>query len=221
MSTRIARRAMVKLIAAAAAAPALLAACATAPGDAAASAAAARALARHPSAGPAGTLTDPNLVHPIVPWQLTLDQQQRHTLAVLCDLIVPADERSPAASTLGAHDFIDEWVSAPYEAMQKDAGVVREGLAWLDAEAGRRFGVAFTLLQPAQQATICEAICDLRAVAPELQQAAYFVDRVRELTVISHYTTRAGRDDLGYVGNVPLTEWAAPPAEVLRHVGLE
>ena len=57
--------------------------------------------------------------------------------------------------------------------------------------------------------------------APALQHAAYFFDRVCELALISHYTTREGMDDLGYVGNVPLKEWAAPPPEVLRDVGRE
>ena len=35
-------------------------------------------------------------------------------------------------------DFIDEWVSAPYEAQQKDAKVIRAGLAWIDGEAKKR-----------------------------------------------------------------------------------
>jgi hypothetical protein len=218
MSRRIARRSMIKLIAAAATTPALLSACATS-GRSTHADSVGRASARHP--GPAGTLTDPDLIHPVLPWKLTLGDDERATLAVLCDLIIPDDDHSPAASALGAHDFIDEWVSAPYETLQKDRAVVVEGLAWLDAESKRSFGAAFAALPPARQTALCDTICDARAVPEGLQAAAYFFDRVRELAVIAHYTTREGMADLGYVGNVPLDAWNAPPPEVLRHVGLE
>ncbi len=40
---------------------------------------------------------------------------------------------------VGVPDFIDEWVSAPYEAQQKDGKVIRAGLAWIDDEAKKRF----------------------------------------------------------------------------------
>src|SRR5262245_57571256 len=47
-------------------------------------------------------------------WPLTLSKDQRATAAALCDLIIPADDTSPAASSVGVVDFLDEWISAPY-----------------------------------------------------------------------------------------------------------
>jgi hypothetical protein len=223
---RFARLAAVKLIVAAAGAPSLLAACASAPTAAVDPAGRAPALVREvePHArppGPAGTLTDPDLLHPVRPWPLTLSEGERTTLAALCDLILPADAGSPAASALGAHEFIDEWVSAPYPAMQEDARLIRAGLAWLEDESLRWYHAGFAALDAERQRVICDTICDPADTPPELQAQAACFDRVRELAVIAHFTTREGMTDLGYVGNVALEAWPAPPPEVLRLVGLE
>jgi len=40
-------------------------------------------------------------------WPLTLTKEQRVTATALCDLIIPEDEQSPAASKVGVVDFID------------------------------------------------------------------------------------------------------------------
>jgi len=212
------RRTVLKLIAAAAAAPGVFAACE--PPDAADPAA-----PSSPSNNPlaAGTPFDPDLLDPVVPWERSLTDPERETLAALCDLIIPADERSPAAGALGAHEFIDEWVSAPYEGMQRDKVLVRGGIVWLDAESSRRFGGArFVALTEAQRKAICDDICRGEdEVVAELRAAARFFDKVRDLTATAFYTTREGMRDLGYVGNVPLAQWDPPPPEVLRHVGLD
>lgn len=207
-AARMARRDAIKLIAAAAAAPAFLGACTTA------------GISPRPS-GPAGTLTDPDLIHPVVPWPLTLSERERASLRVLCDTIIPADERSPAASAIGAADFIDEWVSAPYEAMSMDKALVREGLAWLDDEAQTRFGKRFETLDANQRTAICDDICHPAEAAGEFRQPAHFFDKVRILTAMAFYTTRIGMDDLGYVGNTPLDEWLPPPREVRIKAGLD
>ncbi len=210
------RRTVLKLIAAAAAAPSLFVACETP--DAADPAA-----PSSPSSNPlaAGTPFDPDLLDPVVPWERSLTDPELDTLAALCDLIIPADERSPSAGTLGAHEFIDEWVSAPYEGMQRDKVLVRGGIVWLDAESHRRFGARFATLTGAQQTAICDDICYGEEAAPEFRSASRFFDKVRDLTATAFYTTREGMQDLGYVGNVPLAHWDPPPSEVLRHVGLE
>ena len=170
-----------------------------------------------------GDAWDPDLLAPTVLWERSLTSDELQSLAVLCDVIIPADERSQSASQLGAHDFIDEWVSAPYEANQSDKIVVREGLVWLDSEADRRFGEAtrFRDLAPDQRIAICDEICYLPNARPELEAAALFFDKVRDLTSTAFWTTPEGMEDLQYVGNVPLPRWDPPPPEVLRHIGLE
>ena len=215
------RRQALKVMAIAAAAPGL-ASCAPA-GDAGAPAAV-PAPTSNPKA--AGTAWDPDLVAPIVPWERTLTPDELESLAALCDVIIPADERSPAASAVGAHDFIDEWVSAPYDGNEDDRVIVRGGLLWLDREAAERFGAdpttgpRFRDLSPERQHEICDDICYLPEAPEGFEAAARFFDKVRDLTSTAYWTTQAGMDDLQYMGNVPLPRWDPPPPEVLRHIGL-
>jgi len=174
-------------------------------------------------ARPAGTAWDPDLLRPVVPWERVLTPDELATLATLCDLIIPADDRSPSASQLGAHDFIDEWVSAPYDNNQRDQVTVRGGLLWLDRESADRFGEGsrFSGLDDVGRRAICDDICYLPDAPAHLVAGARFFDRVRDLTAAAFYTTPEGMRDLEYMGNVPLARWDPPPPEVLRHLGLE
>ena len=174
------------------------------------------------AAGPAGTLTDPDLLFPVIPWERILTQDELDTLASLCDMIIPADERSPSASQLGTHHYIDEWVSAPYDRMGRDRVLIREGLVWLDEEVGRRFGqgTRFRDLSPERKDEICSDIAYVREAAPGFDRGARFFARVRDLTAGAFWTTEEGMQDLQYIGNVPLERWDPPPPEVLEHLGL-
>ena len=107
----------------------------------------------------ARTLADPDLLAPVVPWDLVLTGDELDTLAVLCDVMIPADDRSPSASAVGAHDFIDEWVSAPYDGNRDDLVLVRGGLVWLGVESAARFGRPFAGLTAGEQTQICDDIC--------------------------------------------------------------
>jgi hypothetical protein len=170
----------------------------------------------------AGTAWDPDLLSPVVPWERRLTSDELASLAAICDEIIPADERSPAASELGAHDFIDEWVSAPYERNQRDQVTIQGGLIWLDREAAMRFGdgLRFRELEAGHRRAICDDICHLPDAAADHEAGARFFDRVRDLTAAAFWTTTEGMRDLQYVGNVPLARWDPPPPEVLRHIGL-
>jgi hypothetical protein len=212
------RRSAIKVIAAAAAAPTVVG-CEAGTDDAASAGAGSQG--GNPLA--AGTPWDPDLVAPVVPWERSLGDDELETLAALCDVIIPADDRSPSASAVGAHDFIDEWVSAPYEGMRRDEVLVRGGLVWLDTESARRFGPGrrFRDLSAEERHRICDDICFLPEASADLKTAARFFARVRDLAAMAFYTTREGMDDLGYVGNTPLARWDPPPPEALRHVDLE
>ena len=50
--------------------------------------------------------TDPDLMHPVVPWSRTMTQGQLQTAAALADAILPADEHSPAASSVLTKQFV-------------------------------------------------------------------------------------------------------------------
>lgn len=175
-----------------------------------------------PGTGPAGTVWDPDLLDPVVPWERSLTGDQLEALAALCDVIIPADDRSPAASAVGAPDFIDEWVSAPYPGNQRDQVTIRGGLVWLDREAAARFGegLRFRDLDEAQKHAICQDLRYVPDARPEHEAGARFFDRVRDLTATAFFTSEEGMQDLQYIGNVPLARWELPPSEVLRHIGL-
>jgi len=174
-------------------------------------------------AASAGYGTDPNLLatyHPGQLWPLTLTAAQRRLAQVLCDLIIPADERSPAASAVGVVEFIDEWVSAPYPVCQRDRPIVLSGFAWLDAEAARRFGRGFASSGPHGQSAICDDLCDAGRAVPERRTAAAFFARYRDLSAGGFYSTPVGRKDLGYIGNVPRASFEGPPEALLKKLNL-
>ncbi len=167
--------------------------------------------------------TDPNLlaVHrPGELWPLTLTAAQRRLAGILADIIIPADEHSPAASAVGVVDFIDEWVSAPYPINQRDRPVVLDGFSWLDAEAARRFGKGFSELDTTEQRSICDDICDESRAVTARREAARFFALYRDLTAGGFYSTPVGRKDLGYIGNVPLASFDGPPSALLKKLNL-
>src|SRR5450631_3440518 len=167
---------------------------------------------------------DPNLVatyHPGELWPLTFTAEQRRLAGILADIIIPADDHSPSASAVGVVEFIDEWVSAPYPAQQRDRTIVQGGFAWLDAEAARRSGKAFVELDSAARHAICDDICDESRAAPGRRDAAHFFALHRDLTTGGFYSTPAGRKDLNFIGNVPLTRFEGPPPALLKALGLE
>jgi hypothetical protein len=167
--------------------------------------------------------TDPNLMDFYKPgdlWPLTFTPDQRRTVAALCDVIIPADDKSPSASQLHVPDFIDEWVSAPYPGHPEDKKVVLNGLAWLDAESKKRFRKQFADLNESQQNQICEDICYVPKAKSRFERAAQFFALMRNLTASGFYTTAEGMKDLDYIGNVALTKFDGPPAEVLAYLKL-
>lgn len=209
--TRLERRTAIKWMLTAAASTALLDRM-TLAGDAAPAATTAK-----------GYGQDPNLLKTYKPgdvWPLTFTAVQRETAAVLCDTIIPADEKGPSASSVKVPDFIDEWISAPYPNHDTDKKLVLEGLAWIDTEARKRFEAPFAKLSDPQKTAICDDICYAPNAKPEFRQGAQFFKRFRDLTAGGYYTTPEGMKDIGYTGNVPMAKFDGPPREVLQKLGL-
>ncbi len=168
-----------------------------------------------------GTATDPDLLRPVVPWPLQLSPPELDTVRALADLILPADGRSPSASQTGAHHYVNEHVSAPYEAHARDLVLVRGGLVWLDSESLRRHQRRFHELSAEEQRSICDQIRYLPDARPEHRAHARFFDKVRDLVATAFWTTEEGMADLGFVGNVARTDFPGPPSEVLSRLGLD
>lgn len=172
---------------------------------------------------PGGYGTDPDLTKTYQPgdvWPLNFNEAQRATAAALCDVIIPADAKGPSASSVRVHEFIDEWISAPYPGHGDDKRVVVDGLAWLEAESQKRFGNGFVNLVMRQKTAICDDICYVANAKPEFRVAAQFFRRFRDLTAGGYYTTPEGMKDIGYVGNVALEKYEGPTPEALKHLGL-
>jgi hypothetical protein len=163
--------------------------------------------------------TDPDLAkiyHAGDVWPLTLSAAQRRTAAALCNVILPADGRSPSAESVGVVDFIDEWVSAPYPRQLEDRPILLEGLAWMDAEALLRFEKYFAEISEQQQQAICDDICYEPNAQPKFARAAVFFTRFRNLTVGGFYSTPTAWKDIGYIGNVPLTKFEGTTPELMQ-----
>ena len=172
---------------------------------------------------PGGYGTDPDLLKTYKPgdvWPLSFNAAQRTTAAALCDVIIPADAKGPSASSVRVHEFIDEWISAPYPGHDADKRTVVEGLAWLEAESRKRFSNNFVNLVARQRNAICDDICYVANAKPEFRQAAQFFRRYRDLTAGGYYTTPEGMKDIGYIGNVAMEKYAGPTPEALKHLGL-
>jgi gluconate 2-dehydrogenase gamma chain len=214
------RRDALKAIAVAAAAATLTDAANPVTAEAQARAARTLPTAPAPKSGPRGTPTDPDLLNARATWPMQLTAAELVTLSALVDVIIPADDKSPAASTVGVPAYINEYVSAPYDWAESALIRVRGGLVWLDVESTKRFGKRFTALSLAEKSQICDDICYLPTAKKEFQSAARFFDAVRDLAAVGFYTTDAGMKDIGYVGNVPLVKFEGPPPHVLKHVGL-
>lgn len=163
--------------------------------------------------------SDPDLINPVVPWPRTMTDAQLRTSAALGDMILPEDERSPAASAVGVPDFIDEWISAPYEAQQRDRELVLAGLEWLERESRDRFGTGFVEAEHEQKAELVDALAWPDPAAADLSGQVRFFERFRYLTVGAFYTTEPGMADAGYIGNIAISgTYPGPSREAMAHL---
>ena len=168
--------------------------------------------AKHDGIGYGG---DPDRINPLVPWARTMTEGQLRTTAALCDVILPEDERSPAASAVGVPDFIDEWVSAPYPQQQDDRAFILRGLESLEQQSQERFGSSFASATEEQKTELVSAIAGAGATGDQSE----FFQRFRYLSVGAFYTTEAGMADVGYIGNVPSSgEYPGPSEEAMAHL---
>jgi hypothetical protein len=162
---------------------------------------------------------DPNLVEPSVPWPLTLDQAQRGSLKIAAALMLPADDRSPSGGALNLDAFIDEWISAPYEAQQADRALIVSGLAWMDRESTQRFGKSFAQASDAQRREIFDLVAFKNKVATGYEKPAAFFVRMRALMLAGFYSLPEGMKDIGYMGNQPsVGPYPGPTKEALAHL---
>lgn len=164
---------------------------------------------------------DPKLVNPdAAPWPLTLSDKQLNMLSTLCDILVPAENDVPSAAMVGVPDFVNEWVSAPYSAQQRDRKIILPGLEWLDAESKRRFDTSFVDTSRTDQIAIIDKIAKFESNADDkLKQAMGFFARLRFLVAGAFYSTPEGIKEIGYLGNTPIAgDYPGPTSEAMTHL---
>ena len=134
---------------------------------------------------------------------------QYATLLVLCDTIIPKDEKSGGAVEAGAPEFIDLLTSENPEYQLKLGG----GLFWLDATCTDRYRNIFLECTPEQKKEILDLIAFRKNAKKDLSlsQGVAFFAFLRSLTCDGFYTSKIGIADLGYIGNTSLREFPGCP----------
>jgi gluconate 2-dehydrogenase gamma chain len=137
------------------------------------------------------------------------DDHQWRTVEVLCDLILPADEKSGSATQAGVPAFVDDWLDFRKQEDGHDdlAAEILGGLTWLDRESNRLFEKTFEAATVDQQKQILDRIAWPDRAAAEDRRWAAFFSRFRDLTVGGFYSSKIGIADLPYLGNVAVEEW--------------
>ena len=129
-----------------------------------------------------------------------LTAREFSSLQRLCELIVPGASKGQAA------EFIDLLSSQNPEL----AAIYTGGLAWLDHYMERTVKTTFLGARPSDQAALLDQIAYRRNSSPELAAGIRFFDWARRMTVDAYYTSAAGIEELGYLGNKAVTEFKVP-----------
>jgi gluconate 2-dehydrogenase gamma chain len=146
------------------------------------------------------------------------DPHQWKTIQVLCDLIIPADERSGSATQAGVPQFMDDWLHLKGG---REKTETMGALMWMDVECNRLFDHDFVDCSPARQKQILDRIAYPETAAPEDSNAVAAFSYVRDLVMSGFYSSEVGIKDLQYAGNKALPSWDGCPEEALSRLGVD
>jgi gluconate 2-dehydrogenase gamma chain len=139
----------------------------------------------------------------------TFDDRQWRTVCVLCDLIIPADERSGSATQAGVPEFLDDWIAfrTEQDGNHDFQAELFGGLMWLDRESNHLFQKEFAAAASDHQKQILDRIAYPNKTAKADQAWAMFFSHFRSLTVSGFFSSKMGVGDLPYLGNTVVVEW--------------
>jgi hypothetical protein len=129
-----------------------------------------------------------------------LTAHEFRSLERLCELIVPGASKGQAA------EFIDLLSSQNPEM----AAIYTGGLAWLDRYMQRTVKTSFLEAGSADQKTLLDQIAYRRNSTRDVAAGIRFFDWARKMTVDAYYTSAAGIEELGYLGNKSVAEFKVP-----------
>jgi len=146
----------------------------------------------------------------------TFDDHQWKTVRVLCDLIVPADNRSGSASDAGVPEFLDDWVAfrTDQDGNQDFKATILGGLMWLDRESNHLFQSDFADTSANNQRQLLDRIAYPKKAAKADMAWVRFFSVYRSLTVSGFFSSKVGVKDLPYLGNTAVAEWKGCDPEV-------
>jgi len=145
-----------------------------------------------------------------------LNKEELSTIAVLCDIILPKNDKYGSATDAGVKEFIDFIVKD----MTYQQTPIRGGLMWLNNYSSKLYHNDFSKCTSKQQLNICDQIAYPGKTKPNLKQGEKFFTRMRNLTLTGYFTSKMGIKDLGYKGNTP-NVWDGVPDEVLKDHGMK
>jgi hypothetical protein len=138
---------------------------------------------------------------------------------MLCDYIIPRDEKTGSATDAKVPEYIDFLLS------EKDANVNEQvqfhgGLAWIDTESRKRFGKTFIAATDVQRREILDDIAYPARARKEMVYGASFFTRLRDRTASGFYSSSMGWKDLQYIGNVFNPGYDGCPQPALDKLGV-
>ncbi|HJS55801.1 MAG TPA: gluconate 2-dehydrogenase subunit 3 family protein [Chitinophagaceae bacterium] len=142
-------------------------------------------------------------------------EHEMATIAVLSDIIIPADEVSGSATDAKVPEFIEFIVKD----MPHHQTPLRGGLRWLDMQCLSRYNNAFKDCTKEQQVGIIDQVAYPARAKPGMGAGVAFFNKMRDLVATGFYTSQIGVKDIGYIGNTP-TQWNGVPDDVLKQYGL-
>jgi gluconate 2-dehydrogenase gamma chain len=134
----------------------------------------------------------------------------------LSDLVIPKDARSGSATDAGVPEFMD-FIMNEYKGGQV---WMRDGLKWLNAECKTRFKKDWVQCSPSQQHAILDDIAFPKKAKPSVKAGVDFFSHFRDLTSSGFWTSRIGVKDIGYMGNITVSEWVGCPEPQLSKLGV-
>ncbi len=149
--------------------------------------------------------------------EVFFNEHEMETIAVLCALILPANENFGSATDAGAPDFI-EFMAKDIPELQTN---LRGGLMWLDHKSNTEYNLEFKVATDEQQKQILDEIAyyDPEIAMDKQALEIQFFNLMCNLTLTGYYTSKMGIEDLGYKGNMP-NIWDGVPEDVLKQHGV-
>jgi Gluconate 2-dehydrogenase subunit 3 len=143
------------------------------------------------------------------------DEAEMTMIAVLCDLILPADNDFGSATDAGVPEFI-EFIAKD---IPKHQLPLRGGMMWLNNRANTKFELEFIACSEMQQKSLLDEIAYPVEEGEEPGPGNKFFSLMRNLVLTGYYTTKMGVESLGYKGNTP-NAWDGVPQDVLDKHGM-